>query len=70
MAISSSRFLDLLERSIIVQGLTMLALTGVIIYLAIADQPIPDLVRDLTVLSFGFYFGGKIENSKSRLLKR
>ncbi len=63
-----SRFLDLLERSVIVQGLAMIGLTGTIIYLAIAEQPVPDLLRDITILSYGFYFGGKIENAKSRVL--
>lgn len=63
-----TRLLDLIERSVLVQGITMVALTLAIIYLAVNEIPVPDIIRDLTVLSFGFYFGGKIENSKARVL--
>jgi len=67
---AAQKFLDLVERSVIVQGAAMIALTGTIIYLAVVKQPIPDLLRDLTLLTYGFYFGGKIENAKSRLVTK
>jgi hypothetical protein len=53
------RLLDLLERSVIMQGLAMCTCLALVSYLALTERQIPPLVSDLTLLVFGFYFGAK-----------
>ena len=53
------KFVDLWKSSAIVQGLMALAGFGVICYLAIAQQPIPELLAALVGTMVGFYFGTK-----------
>jgi len=57
---SLSKVLDLVERSVIVQGIVTLGLVGSDIYLAIASKPIPELLSQTTLLVLGFYFGSKL----------
>ena len=61
-----SQLLDLVERSVIVQGIVMLTLLAAIVFLAVTNQEIPDLITQLALLTFGFYFGSKVENVKNR----
>jgi len=59
-------FWELMERSVILQAVITLALIGLIIYLVVTGQEVPDLVEALTLLVVGFYFGSKVENATTR----
>jgi len=61
-----SKFWDLVERSIVFQGLITIALIAVVIYLTVTGQEVPDLIEALTLLVVGFYFGSKVENISTR----
>ena len=63
---NASRFLDLIERSVIVQGTVTLALVGTVIYLAVCSRPIPELLSQLSLLVLGFYFGSKVGIESAR----
>jgi len=54
------RFWDLLQQSVIVQGLVTLALVGVTVYLYVTGQPIPDTLLNFDYLVLGFFFSSKI----------
>lgn len=60
------RFLDLVERSVIVQGTTTLGLVGASIYLWVTAQEVPAPLLQLTYAMLGIFIGGKIENAKAR----
>ena len=53
------KVIDLWRSSAIVQGLMALAGFGSICYLAITQQPIPELLAALVGTMVGFYFGTK-----------
>lgn len=57
---TGARVLDLVERSVIVQGIVTLGLVGTVIYLAVCSRPIPELLSQLSLLVLGFYFGSKV----------
>jgi len=61
-----SKFWELLERSVIIQGIITVALIGTVIYLVSTGQEVPDLISSLTLLVVGFYFGSKVENVATR----
>jgi hypothetical protein len=54
-----AKFLELLQESVIVQGILTLAVVGVWLYMVVAQQPIPSGLDNLVGLCVGFYFGGK-----------
>lgn len=62
---AGSRLIDLIERSVIVQAIVTLALVFAVVYLALTQAPISDLLADLTLLALGFYFGSRVENAKA-----
>lgn len=70
MASPSARLLDLLERSVIVQGACTIAVVGVTLYLFATQKDVPSQLLQLCWALLGIFIGGKIENSKSRLLRR
>ena len=63
---AGTRLIDLIERSVIVQAIVTLALVFAVIYLAVAQLPIPLLLEQLTLLTLGFYFGARVTNSAAR----
>ncbi len=63
---TGGRFLDLVERSVIVQGITTLGLVGASIYLWVTAQEVPAPLSQLTYAMLGVFIGGKIENAKAR----
>ena len=65
-----SRFWDLLERSVIVQGILTLAVTGVVLYMAVAQLPVPVEVWTLAGLAWGFYFGTKAQQVLTSSIKK
>ena len=60
------KFWQLVQDSVIVQGLVTLSLTGSVIYLAVAGRPVPDLLGSATLLSLGYYFGSKSQQVITR----
>ena len=64
------KFWDLLDRSVIVQGVTTLVLVGACVYLCVVGQPIPELLGDATMLALGFYFGTKVQHDIHTLSKK
>lgn len=65
-----SKFWELLEQSVLVQGLVTLLLVTACIYLAIAGKEIPELLSSATMLALGFYFGSKSQQTINAYLKR
>jgi len=55
----TEHFLDLLERSIIVQSTITIMLVAVLCYLLIAGKTIPDILVQLTLSVLGFWMGSK-----------
>ncbi len=62
-------FWNLLQESVIVQAAITLAVVGATIYLAVTGQEIPDLLKDITGLVIGFYFGSKLALRQARFGK-
>lgn len=54
-----NKFLDLLQQSVITQGILTIGVTGTWLYLHIAGQPVPPELNQIVGLVVGFYFGGK-----------
>jgi len=59
------KFWELLERSVIVQGLLTLGVTTVVCYLAIKGAEAPKDLWTLLGLAWGFYFGSKAQQTIS-----
>jgi len=59
----ADRLLDLLASSVIVQGLVTLCLVGVLCYLALRGQPIPEELKAAALLCLGYYFGSKSQQT-------
>jgi len=55
------RFLDLLERSVILQGTLTLVFAGVVVYLIVMDRPVPEIIGYALSTILGFYFGSKTQ---------
>lgn len=53
-------FWDLLQESVIIQGLLTLMIVGADIYLIVTAQPVPEFLANLTGIVVGFYFGSKL----------
>ena len=53
------RFLDLLERSVILQGTLTLVFAGVVVYLIVVDRPVPEIIGYALSTILGFYFRSK-----------
>ena len=62
---------DQFARSNIISGLLALAIWGGIIYLAVGQVPIPDILYAGGMAVVGFFFGAKVgeENGKARILR-
>jgi hypothetical protein len=58
------KFWELLEKSVVTQGIITIALIGVVTYLVVAGRAIPEGIMEALFLVLGFYFGGKVENRK------
>ena len=62
-----TRFLDLLEESVIVSGIIALSCIGAVIYLSVTGQPVPDILVNISMVVVGFFFGGKVQQANTRL---
>lgn len=54
-----SKFWELLEESVLIQAIMALGMLGSIIYLVVAQLPVPDILVNGFLLILGFYFGSK-----------
>jgi hypothetical protein len=54
-----NKFWDLFAQSVIVQSVLALVMVGVICYLAVTGQEIPEVLVNAVMLILGFYFGSK-----------
>lgn len=61
-----NKFWELFQQSIIVQSVITLALISLIIYQSATGQEITEIIKTLTYLVVGFWFGSKVENATSR----
>ena len=61
---NTAKFLDLLERSVLVQAVATLACVGVLLFLISTGKPVPDTLSQITWALLGVYLGSKIENTK------
>ena len=55
----TTRFVELLKSSVLIQGTMALVGFGAIVYLAIVGEPIPEILAALVGSMIGFYFGTK-----------
>lgn len=55
----TTKFIELLKSSVLIQGTMALAGFGAIVYLAIIGRPIPEILAALVGSMIGFYFGTK-----------
>ena len=56
-----TRFWDLLEQSVLVQGLVTVALVFAVIYMAVTSREIPEGLFGMALLALGYYFGSKTQ---------
>lgn len=59
---------DLIKGSTIIQGLVTLMILGVICYLIIKGQPVPELLIGTAGTLIGFWFGTKVPYNVSKSL--
>ena len=59
-------FWRLLEKSTITSGILATMLIASVCYLAVTQQPIPDLLTVATSTLLGFFFGSKVESAYRR----
>lgn len=64
-----AKFWELLEESVLIQGIMTLALLGTIIYLVVQQIPVPDILTNGFLLILGFYFGSKTTVEAKKLIK-
>ena len=66
---SWSDFVELLRESVITQALITLLALGVTFYLVGTGQPVPEQIWTIDGLIIGFYFGGKVQATATRIAK-
>jgi hypothetical protein len=56
-------FEELLEKSVIFQGILVLGLTATACYLWVTKGTVPDALVNLLLIIVGFFFGSKVQSS-------
>jgi len=64
-----TKFWELLEQSVIIQGILALAFSGAIITLYITGQAVPQELVALVSLILGYFFGAKNAQSLERVAR-
>ena len=59
-------FIELVERSVIFQGLLVLMIAGTYCYMVATGQQVPDALLHLLEVMVGFFFGAKAAVNTSR----
>jgi len=65
-----SKFLDLLQQSVIVQACITLCLVVTVCYLTATGQTVPELLSTALMLVLGFYFGSKVQQQINHHARR
>lgn len=65
-----AKFLELLEDSVIFQGLLVLLISCTVCYLYVTGGPVPENLDRLLFVIVGFFFGGKQVTAVSRVAQR
>ena len=63
------KLLDLIERSVVVQGTVTLGFAAAVIYLSVSGRAIPDQLGYALATILGFWFGTKVQNDLTRARK-
>jgi FtsH-binding integral membrane protein len=63
------KFWELFAQSLILQGLLALMFSGVICYLYLTCQPVPQELVALVSLILGYFFGAKNQAAQERLAR-
>lgn len=63
-----NKFWDLFEKNVVISGLLALGLGGAVVYLAVAGQPIPEVLAGLTGTVVGYFFGAGKAKTAARVL--
>jgi hypothetical protein len=61
-----AKFWELFAESVVIQAAMALILLGVISYLYVVGQEVPDTLVNAFMIILGFYFGGKTQLSAIR----
>jgi len=64
-----SKFLDLLEESVVVSGTIALATVGAMVYLSVTGQPIPAALEKVTYVVVAFFFGKGSQVGLTRVMR-
>jgi len=64
-----SKFWELLQESVIVQGLVTVALVGTLCTMFLMGRTVPDLLMQITLLVLGFWFGAKSQYANAKHAK-
>lgn len=62
----SMKVLDLIEQSVVFQGILAVSVVGAVVYLSVCGQPVPDQLSSLAMIIVGFFFGSKSTTSAAR----
>lgn len=62
----SMKVLDLIEQSVVFQGILAVSVVGAVVYLSATGQAVPEQLGNLALIIVGFFFGSKATNSVSR----
>lgn len=65
-----SKFWELLEESVLIQGLVTLGVVYTTMYMMATGQEMPDLLTAIVTLVLGFYFGQKSQQALTTTIKR
>ena len=65
-----SKFTQLLESSVIFQGVLVIMIAGTYCYMVATGQQVPDALLALLQVIVGFFFGAKAAVNSSRELKK
>ena len=63
------KFWELLQESVIVQGVVTLGLTGVVIYMEVTGKEISGTLNNAFLLALGFYFGSKVTLASAQIAR-
>jgi len=64
-----NRFWDLLEQSVIVQGVLALLFSATIAYMYITGKPVPQELVALVSAIIGYFFGAKTMKAEERVAR-
>lgn len=64
-----TKFWELLEESVIIQGTLALATTGAVIYLSVIGRAVPQELAMGWLATIGFFFGSKGEVQAKKIVR-